>query len=52
MLAVDLKLTCEELEEKNVEFSRRLGPSEWDEEMEYAMIKDPDGNKFWLLSKT
>ena len=41
--------TCQELKSKGVEFSRDLAKAEWDENMRYAMFKDPDGNEFWLM---
>jgi len=49
--ADDIEDTCQELKQKDVEFSRELAPSEWDETIKYAMFKDPDGNEFWLMNK-
>lgn len=48
----DLEATYEALKKNGVQFSRELAPSEWDKNMKYAMLKDPDGNEFWLMSKT
>ena len=49
--ASDIERTCQELKRKGVEFTRELGKSEWDEKMQYAQFKDPDGNVFWLMPK-
>jgi catechol 2,3-dioxygenase-like lactoylglutathione lyase family enzyme len=43
--------TYQELKGKGVEFTRELGKSEWDENVKYAMFRDPDGNEFWLMPK-
>jgi len=51
LLAADVEGTCKELKQKGVEFTRELGKAEWDENMKYAMFKDPDGNVFWLMPK-
>lgn len=51
LLATDIERTCKELKNKGVEFTRELAKAEWDENMEYAMFKDPDGNVFWLMPK-
>jgi len=45
----DIENTCQKLKSKGVEFSRDLAKAEWDENMRYAMFKDPDGNEFWLM---
>jgi catechol 2,3-dioxygenase-like lactoylglutathione lyase family enzyme len=50
--ADDLEATYQSLKKNGVQFSRELAPSEWDKNMKYAMLKDPDGNEFWLVSKT
>jgi lactoylglutathione lyase len=47
----DIENTCRELKEKGVQFTRELGKSELDEDLTYAMFKDPDGNVFWLMPK-
>ena len=47
--ADDVETTYEELKRKGVEFTRELGKAEWDENVKYAMFKDPDGNEFWLM---
>ncbi len=49
--ADDIESTCQELKQRGVEFTRELGGSEWDENLKYAMFKDPDGNEFWLMTK-
>jgi len=49
--ASDVEATCRELKGKGVQFSREFGKAEWDENMKYAMFKDPDGNEFWLMPK-
>jgi uncharacterized glyoxalase superfamily protein PhnB len=49
--ADDVDATCQELKRKGVEFTRELGKAEWDENMKYAMFKDPDGNEFWLMPR-
>jgi len=49
--ADDVEATYHELKRKNVEFSRELGKAEWNQNMRYAMLKDPDGNEFWLMPK-
>jgi len=49
--ADDVEATYRELKRKNVEFSRELGKAEWNENVRYAMFKDPDGNEFWLMPK-
>jgi len=46
-----IEKTCQELKQKGVEFTRELGKSEWDENLRYAIFKDPDGNEFWLMPK-
>jgi lactoylglutathione lyase len=45
----DIEKTCKELKKNGVEFVRELSPSEWDEDMRYAIIKDLDGNEFSLM---
>jgi catechol 2,3-dioxygenase-like lactoylglutathione lyase family enzyme len=50
LLADDLEATYKTLKGRGVEFSRDLAPSEWDPNMEYAMLKDLDGNEFWLIA--
>ncbi len=52
LLTSNIESTYEELKKKGVEFTRELAPSEWDENMRYAMLEDPDGNEFWLIPKT
>jgi len=47
----DVEATYQELKRKGVEFTRELDKAEWDENMKYAMFKDPDGNVFWLMPK-
>lgn len=49
--AENVEATYQELKGKGVEFTRELGKAEWDENMKYAMFKDPDGNEFWLMPK-
>ncbi len=49
--AEDIESTYQELKKKGVEFTRDLGKAEWNENVKYAMFKDPDGNEFWLMSK-
>jgi uncharacterized glyoxalase superfamily protein PhnB len=46
-----VEATYQELKRKGVEFTRELGKAEWNENMKYAMFKDPDGNEFWLMPK-
>jgi catechol 2,3-dioxygenase-like lactoylglutathione lyase family enzyme len=41
----------QELKRKGVEFTRELAKAEWDENIKYAMFKDPDGNEFWLMEE-
>ncbi len=50
--ADNVEAACRELKGKGVEFTRELGKSEWNENVKYAMFKDPDGNEFWLMPKT
>lgn len=50
LLADDLETTYRALKDKRVEFTRELAPSGWDPNMKYAMLKDPDGNEFWLVA--
>ena len=47
--ADDVEATYQELKGRGVEFTRELGKAEWDERVTYAMLKDPDGNEFWLM---
>ncbi len=47
--ADNIEKTCKEMKNNGVEFVRELSPSEWDENMRYAIFKDPDGNEFWLM---
>jgi lactoylglutathione lyase len=47
--ADNIEKTCKELKDNGVEFVRELFPSEWDENVRYAVFKDPDGNEFWLM---
>lgn len=49
--ADNVEATYQELKKKGVEFTRELGKAEWDENMQYAMFRDPDGNEFWLMPK-
>ena len=49
--ADDIEETYQELKRKGVEFTRELGKAEWNENVVYAMFKDPDGNEFWLMPK-
>jgi catechol 2,3-dioxygenase-like lactoylglutathione lyase family enzyme len=49
--ADNVEKTYQDLKKKGVEFTRELAKSEWDEEVIYAMLKDPDGNVFWLMQK-
>ena len=49
--ADDIEDTYQELKRKGVEFTRDLGKAEWDENMRYAIFRDPDGNEFWLMPK-
>jgi len=51
LYADNAQKTCEELKKKGVEFARDLAKSEWDENMKYAIIRDPDGNEFWLMQE-
>ena len=48
--AEDLEGTNRVLRDRGVEFTRELAASEWDPNMKYAMLKDPDGNEFWLVT--
>jgi len=48
----NLEATYQTLKRNGVQFSRELAPSEWDKKMKYAMLKDLDGNEFWLISKS
>ena len=50
-LADDIEKTYEDLKGKGVEITRELGKAEWNEKIQYAMFKDPDGNEFWLMPK-
>ena len=43
------KKTCAELKKKGVAFVRELAKSEWDDELMYAVIRDPDGNEFQIM---
>lgn len=45
----NVEATYQELKGKGVEFTRELGKAEWDENVKYAMFRDPDGNEFWLM---
>ena len=47
----NVEVAYQELKRKGVEFTRELGKAEWNENMKYAMFKDPDGNEFWLMPK-
>ncbi len=47
--ADNIEKTCKELKDNGVEFVRELLPAEWDENIRYAVFKDPDGNEFWLM---
>ena len=49
--AEDVEATYQELKRKGVQFSRELAKAEWNENIKYAMFKDPDGNEFWLMPK-
>ncbi len=49
--ADNIERTCKELKGNGVEFVRELSPAEWDEDVSYAVFKDPDGNEFWLLQE-
>lgn len=49
--ADEIEKTVKELKKKGVEFTRELSKSEWDEDVIYAVFKDPDGNEFWLMPK-
>lgn len=49
--ADDVEATYKELVSKGVKFSRELKKAEWDENMKYAMIQDPDGNEYWLMQR-
>ena len=51
MPAGGIENTGKELERKGLRFTRELGKAEWDETIAYAMLKDPDGNVFWLMPK-
>jgi hypothetical protein len=37
------------MKNNGIEFVRELSKSEWDENMIYAIFKDPDGNEFSLM---
>jgi predicted enzyme related to lactoylglutathione lyase len=50
-LAEDIENTCKGIERKGVQFTRELEKAEWDENITYAMLKDSDGNVFWLMAK-
>lgn len=45
----NIEKTYAELKKKGVEFTRELAKSEWDDDMKYAVLKDPDGNEFQLM---
>ncbi len=47
--ADNAETTCKDLKKNGVEFVRELSKSEWDEDMSYAIFKDPDGNEFMLM---
>lgn len=47
--ADDVEKTCKEMEKNGVEFVRKLSKADWDENIRYAIFKDPDGNEFWLM---
>jgi len=47
--ADNIEKTCEEMKNNGVEFVRELSKSEWDEDIRYAVFKDPDGNELWLM---
>ncbi len=47
--ADDIEKTCKDMEKNGVEFVRELSKAEWDEDIRYAIFKDPDGNEFWLM---
>ncbi len=49
LVADDVDKTYKELKNTGVEITRELAKSEWDEELRYAIFKDPDGNEFWLM---
>jgi len=51
MPAGGIENTGKELERKGLRFTREPGKAEWDETIAYAMLKDPDGNVFWLVPK-
>jgi len=46
LYATDVEATYKELKKKGVEFSEELKKESWGT---YAMLKDPDGNEYWLL---
>ncbi len=48
LVAEDLRKTFEVLKEKGVEFTVEPREEEWGT---YAMLKDPDGNEFWLFEE-
>ena len=47
----NVEATYQELKGRGVEFTRELAKAEWNENIKYAMFKDPDGNEFWLMPK-
>jgi lactoylglutathione lyase len=47
--ANDVDALYQELKGKGVQFTRELNKSEWNENVKYAMFRDPDGNEFWLM---
>lgn len=50
LYADNVEKTCKELKKKGVEFVRELSKSKWGDWME-AIIKDPDGNEFWIMKE-
>ncbi len=47
--ADNIEKTYREMIDNGIEFVRELSASEWDENMRYAIFKDPDGNEFSLM---
>ncbi len=47
--ASNIEKTCSDLKTKGIQFTRELSKSEWNEDLRYAVFKDPDGNEFHLM---
>jgi len=47
--ADNIEKTFKEMKNNGIAFVRELSRSEWDENIRYAVFKDPDGNEFSLM---